>query len=78
MLLKKQTNRELNCDTLLLTEIQILFKFHTKCIYICYTLFGRKVIIRQTKILCNVFIDMIIIAWCILIPVRKYTFEIII
>ena len=75
-MLLKQTNRELTCDTVLLAEIQILFKFHTKCIYICYTLFGRKVIIRQTKILCNVF--MIIIAWCILIPVRKYTFEIII
>ena len=46
--------------------------------YVCYTLFGWKGITRQTKILCNVFIDMIIIAWCILIPVRKYTFEIVI
>ena len=33
--------------------------------------FSWKGITRQTKILCNVFIDMIIIAWCILIPVRK-------
>ena len=77
-MLLKQTNRELTCDTVLLTEIQILFRFQTKYMYVCYTLFGWKGITRQTKILCSIFIDMIIIAWCILIPVRKYTFEIII
>ena len=42
--------------------------------YIGYTLFGWKVITRKTKILWNVFIDMIIIALLILIPVRQADF----
>lgn len=35
-----------------------------------YTLFGYKVIIRRTKILCNLIVDVIIISLFILIPVR--------
>ena len=41
-MLLKQTNRELTCDTVLLTEIQGLFKFQTKCMYVRYTLAERE------------------------------------